>query len=177
MATNSTGGYEIFHNNAGILVASILHPFGRGSVTIKSTDPFEEPTIDPRYGSNPLDIQIIIEGIKFQTKLLATTPLAKLGPLQVLPPPFTDDALLELWVKAGLKTNYHPSGTASMLPKELGGVVDTSLKVYGTANLRVVDGGVFPLLPGSHIGAAVYAVAEKVRIPSHLELTIMLTRL
>jgi choline dehydrogenase-like flavoprotein len=34
--------------------------------------------------------------------------------------------------------------------------------VYRTSNLRVVDSGMFPLLLGSHIGAAVYAVSEKV---------------
>jgi len=49
-----------------------------------------------------------------------------------------------------------------MLPLDLGGLVDTNLLVYGTSNLRVVDSGMFPLLPGSHIGAAVYAISEKV---------------
>jgi choline dehydrogenase-like flavoprotein len=49
-----------------------------------------------------------------------------------------------------------------MLPLDMGGVVDTNLLVYRTSNLRVVDSGMFPLLPGSHIGAAVYAVSEKV---------------
>jgi choline dehydrogenase len=132
-------------------------------VAIKSTDPFVEPIIDPRYGSNPLDIQVVVEGIKFQRRLLATAAMKDLLPATVLPPDSADDDALEVYVKATLETNYHPSGTASMLPKAMGGVVDTNLVVYGTANLRVVDGGIFPLLPGSHIGAAVYAVAEKVK--------------
>jgi choline dehydrogenase-like flavoprotein len=34
---------------------------------------------------------------------------------------------------------YHPIGTAAMLPRSDGGVVDSSLKVYGTSNLRVVS--------------------------------------
>ena len=33
---------------------------------------------------------------------------------------------------------FHPVGTASMVPREDGGVVDASLRVYGTRNLRVV---------------------------------------
>jgi choline dehydrogenase len=154
-----------------------LHPFSRGTVAIKSADAFVEPSIDPRYGSNPLDLQIVIEGIKFQNKLITTAPMLELLPVQVAPPAIADDAALELYVKLGLQTNYHPSGTASMLPKEKGGVVDTKLLVYGTANLRVVDGGMIPLLPGCHIGAAVYAVAEKVRsvhTPSYMRLTIIL---
>ena len=36
-------------------------------------------------------------------------------------------------------------GSASMLPKELGGVVDPQLKVYGTKNIRVVDLSILPL--------------------------------
>lgn len=89
--------------------------------------------------------------------------MTELLPVQILPAEFEDDDVLELIVKSGIKTEYHPSGTTSMLPAELGGVVDTHLLVYGTANLRVVDAGVFPLIPGCHIQAAVYAVAEKVR--------------
>ncbi len=36
-------------------------------------------------------------------------------------------------------TQYHPASTASMLPLEKGGVVDTRLKVYHTEGLRVID--------------------------------------
>ena len=41
-------------------------------------------------------------------------------------------------------------GSTSMLPRDKGGVVDTSLKVYGTRNLRVVDLGIVPLEVGVH---------------------------
>ncbi len=51
-----------------------------------------------------------------------------------------------------------------MIPLALGGVVDPELQVYGTENLRVVDAGVMPLIPGAHLQATVYAVAEKVSL-------------
>jgi choline dehydrogenase-like flavoprotein len=55
------------------------------------------------------------------------------------------------------------AGTAAMASRSLGGVVDSSLKVYGTSNLRVVDASVLPLLVGAHLQATVYAISERVR--------------
>ncbi len=50
----------------------------------------------------------------------------------------SDDALID-YIKKTCACVYHPLGTAAMLPKQHGGVVDPELKVYGTANLRVVS--------------------------------------
>jgi len=52
-------------------------------------------------------------------------------------------------------------GTAAMLPREEGGVVDANLKVYGTANVRVVDLSVLPIHLSSHPQTIAYAIAEK----------------
>ncbi len=51
-----------------------------------------------------------------------------------------------------------------MAPQEMGGVVSNSLKVYGLANVRVVDASVFPFMLSIPILQSVYAVAEKVRV-------------
>jgi choline dehydrogenase-like flavoprotein len=50
-----------------------------------------------------------------------------------------------------------------MAAQSLGGVVDASLKVYGTSNLRVVDASIMPLQIGAHLQSTVYAISEKVR--------------
>lgn len=38
---------------------------------------------------------------------------------------------------------FHPVGTVPMCSKELGGVVDPELRVYGTTNLRVGKCGTY----------------------------------
>ncbi|KAH0547745.1 hypothetical protein FGG08_000002 [Glutinoglossum americanum] len=161
LSSENVGAYEIISNNIGSLTVSIMHPFSRGTVEIGSSDPFDDPIIDPRYGSNPVDLQILVEALKFNRKILATPPMVELRPAQFVPPVNADDDALMQVVKNGIRTEFHPSGTCAMLPLEKGGVVDTRLVVWGTQNLRIVDAGIFPLIPAAHLQATVYAVAEK----------------
>ncbi|KAI1206941.1 uncharacterized protein F4807DRAFT_463004 [Annulohypoxylon truncatum] len=58
-------------------------------------------------------------------------------------------------------TAYHGCGSAAMMPREKGGVVNPKLVVYGTKNIRVVNANVIPLIPRGNIFSSVYAVAEK----------------
>jgi choline dehydrogenase len=48
-----------------------------------------------------------------------------------------------------------------MMSRDLGGVVDSRLKVYGTKNVRVVDASVIPFQVSGHLTSTLYAIAEK----------------
>lgn len=71
-----------------------------------------------------------------------TAPLAQTVKAPVMPTREMLDkgreGLVE-YVKAYCRQVYHPVGTASMMPRADGGVVNSRLKVYGTSNLRVVS--------------------------------------
>ena len=52
------------------------------------------------------------------------------------------------------------------------GVVDPRLKIYGLANVRVVDASVIPLTTGVAIQSTVYAIAEKVGLDLNPDYTL-----
>ncbi|KAI0707691.1 GMC oxidoreductase [Earliella scabrosa] len=145
---------------------SATHPFSRGSVHIASSDPKSPPAIDPNYLSNPLDVEIMLALVKFGLKVYETSPIREAIVRNFVPQAaadgteLSDDVLVE-YIKNTCSCVFHPLGSASMLPREDGGVVDPELRVYGTANVRVVDASILPMQIAAHIQATVYAVAEK----------------
>ena len=163
LAKTNVAAYEIINNNAGSLTVAVMHPFSRGSCTIHSADPFEPPTIDPRWLTNPVDRQILVEALLFNRQILATPFMQELQPAQFVPPINADEDALNRIINNGIRTEFHPSGTCAMLPLEHGGVVDPHLRVWGTQNLRVIDASIFPTIPAAHLQAVVYGVAEKVK--------------
>ena len=58
-------------------------------------------------------------------------------------------------------SSQHLTGGNPMLSLSDGGVVDTNLLVYGTRNVRIVDGSVFPYQPSAHPMGLTYALAVK----------------
>ncbi|KAK6222010.1 hypothetical protein LQW54_001231 [Pestalotiopsis sp. IQ-011] len=146
----------------GAVVLGLGHPYSRGSVKAPSADIFDAPTADPALLSNPLDVEILVEGIKFVRTLMGADALAPLQPAEVLPGAnVTSDADLSGFVRQSARTLYHPAGSCKLGARDEGGVVDGELKVYGIDGLRIVDASVMPLLPASHTMTTVYAVAEK----------------
>lgn len=71
----------------------------------------------------------------------------------------TDEEAAEI-VRQRSGTEYHPAMSCSMLPREYGGVVDTSLTVYGTSNLRVVDSSIIPIGLSAHLQEPTYGIGE-----------------
>ena len=147
------------------IVSVLNRPFSRGTVHLNSADPKANPIFDPRFFSHPLDMELHARHVRWLETLAWTEPMASLlkpngRRLQESSKNTTLDEAREL-VRERFLTHYHVAGSTAMMPLDRGGVVDSRLKVYGTTNLRVVDAGVFPLIPRGNIQTTVYAVAEK----------------
>jgi choline dehydrogenase len=147
-------------NTIGIQVA-LQHPWSRGTIFINSTDPFTAPLINPDYFGVGYDTDIMSYGSEFARKLADSAPLNTILITETLPGAAVTGEDLYTYTKQNSGTEYHPLGTCAMLPKESGGVVDTNLRVYGAANLRVIDSSVMPLQISAHLMASTYGIAEK----------------
>lgn len=169
---NGTAFYNLcLTGSAGNGALVDLHPLSRGTVNVDPRDPFGlEPVVDYRALANPLDAALMAEMLRFTRRFyFNTTANAQYDPRELSPGPKvqTDEELADYLATSLSPTEYHPAGTCAMMPRDLGGVVDEALRVYGVKNLRVVDASIMPTLPGGNTCQTVYAIAEKVRMDTH----------
>ena len=145
----------------------LSNPISRGSVHIRSGDPADAPIIDPAYLSNPVDVEILAEHLLQIEKIAASEPFSSkilAQPLQRRNPAADLKGDLDHAKRLARTSSismWHPGGACAMLPLELGGVVDSSLRVYGVRGLRVVDSSMMPLVSNANLQSLVYGVAEK----------------
>ncbi|GAA6010392.1 hypothetical protein JCM11491_006301 [Sporobolomyces phaffii] len=144
------------------LASTVLRPYSRGTVTIKSGSTFDKPIIDPRYFSDERDMKVCLAGIHLIRRLIQLSPLSDYLSAPVVPNmPLSDfleagDSELIAHIRQQAETIYHPMSTCA-----IGRVVDDKLQVNGITGLRVCDASVFPESVSGHPVAAVVAVAEK----------------
>lgn len=143
------------------LISTVMQPFARGSVHINPANPQGKPVIDPRFASNEYDIKGLVEAAKFSRRIAHKEPMRSAWEAETEPgEAVKTDAQWRAFAASTLGSFYHPVGTCAMLPRKDGGVVDADLKVYGVANLRVVDNSIIPIIPSAHIQTAAYGIAE-----------------
>lgn len=150
-------------SGGAVMPITLVKPLSRGSVTINSTDIHQPPLIDWKALTYPSDLEIMIAALRINRKLIASEAMQELQPIEVVPGANItgDDALRTALRSQVVPTYSHPCCTCAMMKRELGGVVDSDLKVHGVESLRVVDASMMPLIPATHTSATVYAVAEK----------------
>jgi hypothetical protein len=140
-------------------------PLSRGTITVDPADPYDgEALVDFETFRNPIDVDIMRHMVRFSRRLYNTTAMRELSPVEEAPgEKVASDEALERYLRESTGSSIgHESGTCAMMPRELGGVVDAKLRVYGVRGLSVVDTSVMPLVPSTNLCATVYAVAEKV---------------
>lgn len=158
------GQFGVLDDFPGMSLGCWPHrPYSSGFVNAGSTDPFDEPFIQPRYLSDERDRQALIAGIRLTRKFLGTPEISPYIEDEALPGRAvdTDDELLAFARDCGT-TIYHFNGSCRMGPPDDGmAVVSPALKVYGVEGLRVVDASVMPTTPSANTYAPTLMIAEK----------------
>jgi choline dehydrogenase-like flavoprotein len=147
------------------IMTIINQPFSRGSIHITSADVHAHPEWDPKYNSNPLDMELLARAVQFVERIVEpSTPFGgvlKSGGKRQPALKADDLETAREIVRQRQISVFHVTSSCAMLPRGQGGVVDERLRVYGTKKLRVVDASVIPIEPVGNIQSVVYAVAER----------------
>lgn len=149
----ATGGPTDSYNYATI-VAALIAPLSRGTVSISSANMADPPLIDPKWLVDPTDQAVAIAAYKRVREFFSTKAVA---PVLIGPEYYpgtngtqTDEQLLAI-IKKSFNTVWHASCTCKMgKTTDKMAVVDSKAKVIGVSGLRVVDASSFALLPPGH---------------------------
>ncbi|EKM76333.1 hypothetical protein AGABI1DRAFT_45074 [Agaricus bisporus var. burnettii JB137-S8] len=145
------------------VLLSNVNPISRGSISLRTSDPFVHPDIDFNLLGEKVDIAIMREAIRSARRLYSAPVFSGSVLGTVLPrEDVTPDEDLDRYIRSMAATFAHCVGTAAMSPRGASwGVVDPDFRVKGTSGLRIVDASVLPSLPSGHTQAPVYGIAER----------------
>ncbi len=138
-----------------------LRPESRGSIHIRSADPYAAPAIRPNFLAEQTDRDAHVAGLRIARKIIESPAMHRFRESEILPGPDcrSDDELLDHARRTGA-TVYHPAGTCKMGDDPMA-VVDSELRVHGLHGLRVVDASVMPRLVSGNTNAPTIMIAEK----------------
>lgn len=153
----SAGGPE-----SGYTIASaLMQPFSRGTVRLAGASPDAAPIVEPRYLSDPRDVQAMVTGLKTAREIGQARALAAWRAGEALPGPGAEtDQALRHYADATMESYFHPVGTCRIGTDAMS-VVDPELRVHGITGLRIADASVMPSIVSGNTNATVYAIAER----------------
>jgi choline dehydrogenase len=154
-------GFQQFTGHAFTLGPTLLRPYSRGRIALRSANPQEAPLIRANYLADPRDMQRMLAGLRVTRTVASANAFAKYRGRELCPGlDAKDDKALRAHIAKYTETLYHPAGTCKM-GNDATAVVDAELRVRGVDGLRVVDASVMPIVPGGNTNAPTIMIAEK----------------
>ena len=143
------------------IIEKIIGPLSAGSLRLASPEIITNPIVLFNYYSNVVDLQRCVNGTRKIGELLRTRAMADYrfwgwsGPEfrfvgEVLPENQSSDEKMGRFCGRTLNTIWHYHGGCLV-----GRVVDSKLRVLGVGSLRVIDGTVCSISPGTNPQATV----------------------
>eukprot|EP00775_Hariotina_reticulata_P009838 gene9838-9997_t len=155
---------------AGITMQLLTsRPKSRGTVGLRSTDPFDLPK--HYYLHSKISVSIVVHGL---VKAVARAAAATAPTLEYANPHdapcmlqtgagVTSEADLEAYVRRTACSGNALTGTCRMgtAPTDGSVVSSNDFGLWGVKGLRVVDASVVPVIPGGQTGAVTFMLAER----------------
>lgn len=143
------------------IAPTLLHPRSSGELRVRTSDPTDRVAIDPRYLSDPADIDCLVEGFRLARDISASAPLDSICLGEKSPGPAVKTKLqIEKSIRSRVNSLFHPTGTCRM-GSDCDSVVDPTLRVRGLQGLRVADASIMPRIPSGNTNAPTMMIAEK----------------
>jgi choline dehydrogenase len=145
-------------SNAWTMVVG-MRPRSRGSIHLTGSEPSAPLKIDANYLADPGDLRELMGGLCTARDIARSAALQPYTGREIAPAT-SDHAELERFLRDGLVTCHHQSGTARMGRDPLS-VVDGRLRVHGLEGLRIADASVLPRVTSGNTMAPCVVIGEQ----------------
>ena len=137
------------------------HGESRGKLAIRSTDPFEQPRIEPNYFAEEIDRKTIVAGLHILRGIYQQKSFRELWDIEMVPGEAVNSPA-GLWDFARTTggTVFHCVGTCRMGSDDKS-VLDPALRVRGVERLRVIDASVMPRITSANTNASSLMIGER----------------
>ena len=136
----------------------------RGSVTLRSSNPADDPVIKFNYMSTPQDWEDFRSCIRLTREIFGQDAFKPFVSHEIQPGADTQsDAELDAFIAEHAESAYHPCGTCRMgAVDDPNAVVDPKGRVIGVEGLTVADSSIFPRITNGNLNAPSIMVGEKI---------------
>ncbi|MHC1549743.1 choline dehydrogenase [Phyllobacterium sp. K27] len=135
----------------------------RGSVTLRSSDPFEKPKILFNYMSHPDDWTDFRHAVRLTREIFGQAALTPYRGREISPGAHVQsDDEIDDFLREHAESAFHPCGTCKMgAISDPMAVVDPQCCVIGVEGLRVADSSIFPRVTNGNLNGPSIMTGEK----------------
>ncbi len=145
--------------------AVLQRPHSRGSVTLRSTDPSEQPQLDMNYAAHPADLRRLMDGARLSWEIMHSDAIQPFVERVIAPRAevMESDAALADYVRRTTSTTWHICGSARMGPAiDPLAVTDQRGRVHQVEHLRVADASIMPDIVSCNTNLTAIMIGERV---------------